>query len=119
MDLKINGDRPRETLVESIFSAARNDQPWAIKIVNELTDYLALMIANVAAVLDPELIILGGILAPAIDLLIWPLVDRVKGIVHAVPEIVGSELHHRAVVLGAVNMILTTTTEQTVVQRRP
>ncbi|UCF98347.1 MAG: ROK family transcriptional regulator [Spirochaetaceae bacterium] len=119
VDLDIKNNRPRETLVESIFNAARKNQPWAKKIVDELTDYLGLMIANVVSLLDPELIILGGILAPASDLLVEPLADRVKGIVRSVPTIVGSKLHHRAVVLGAVNIILTTTTEQTVVQRLP
>ncbi len=117
--LEPDGSGPRESIVESIFAAARKEEPWATKIIGELTDYLGLMIANVVAVLDPELIILGGILAPASDLLIQPLVDRVKGIVRAVPAIVGSKLYHRAVVLGAVIMILNTTTQHTVIQRRP
>jgi predicted NBD/HSP70 family sugar kinase len=119
IDLNIKSTRPRETLVGTIFNAARENQAWAIKIVNELTDYLGLMIANVAALLNPEMIILGGILAAASDLLIEPIENRIRGIMPATPTIVGSKLHHRAVVLGAVDMILTTTTEQTIVQRLP
>lgn len=119
IDLDIKNNHPRENLVEIIFSAAREDKQWAKKIIEELTDYLGLMVANVSAILDPELIILGGILASACDLLVEPLNNRIEGIVRAKPAIVGSKLHHRAVVLGAVNIILTTTTEQTIVQRLP
>ena len=119
LNLESNSGGPRESIVESIFNAARRTEPWAVKIIGELTDYLGLMITNVVALLDPELIILGGILAQASDLLIPPIIERIKGIVRAVPSIVGSKLHHRAVVLGAVIMILNTTTHHTVVQRRP
>ncbi len=62
--------RSSETRIERIFSAAREgDQPTRL-MLKEQGHYLGLALANLVNVLNPELIILGGIFAQAEDLLL-------------------------------------------------
>src|SRR6185436_3456184 len=45
---------------EDVFAAAAEGAAWASAIIEETIDYLAVSIANIQALLDPERIILGG-----------------------------------------------------------
>jgi len=85
-----------------VFQAARDNEEWAVQIISESIDYLSLAIANVSVCFDPELIILGGGVSKACDLLIEPIKDRIKGVIPWVPHIECSNLKEKAVLLGAV-----------------
>ena len=55
-------------------TAARAGDAAALAVLRETADYLALGIANLIAVFDPEMVVLGGGLMQAGDLLI----DRIR-----------------------------------------
>jgi glucokinase-like ROK family protein len=111
---------PSEELdAEFVFAAARAGHAWAQQVVDETVDYLSLAIANVSALLNPELVILGGGVARSADLLIEPILQRLEGVVPFVPRLVASPLGRRAAVLGAIALVLDTTTEHLVVKRLP
>ena len=55
------------------------------QIENETVDYLAEAIANVACILNPEMIILGGGLTQSDDLLLQPIRERVRRVVPFLP----------------------------------
>jgi len=86
---------------EDVFAAAAEGAGWATAIIEETIDYLAVAIANVQAVLDPERIILGGGMASAADRIIPGIEKRLEPLLPMVPLIVRSELGYRAGVLGA------------------
>jgi predicted NBD/HSP70 family sugar kinase len=88
-------------------------------VISETVDYLSLAIASISALLDPEIIILGGGVARSADLLIEPILERMKGSVPFVPRLVASPLGRRAAAMGAIMLVLNATTEYFVVKRLP
>ena len=110
---------PEELNAEDVFAAARSGEPWAQQVVSETVDYLSLAIANISATLDPEVIILGGGVARSADLLIEPILQRIEGTVPFTPRLVASPLERRAVVMGAIMLVLNITTEYFAIKRLP
>jgi predicted NBD/HSP70 family sugar kinase len=96
---------------ENVFEAAREQQPWALRTVDEAVNNLALGVAAYACLLDPDMIILSGGVSRASDLLIGPILDRIDGVVPFIPKLVVSSLGNRAAVLGAIPMVLHQTME--------
>ena len=56
-----------------VYQAITERDPGAIRLLNELGDYLGQTIASFAAVLDPSLVVIGGGVSAAGDLLIEPI----------------------------------------------
>lgn len=102
---------------EEVFAAAREGEPWAQAVVAETVNYLALAIANISAMFDPELIILGGGVARSAGMLIEPIRERLQGVVPFVPALVPSQLGLQAAAMGAIMLVLNGTTENLVVKR--
>ncbi len=101
---------------EDVFKAARLDQPWALQVVAETVDYLAFAVAVISAVLDPQVIVLGGGVARSADMLIEPILSRLEGVIPTRPNLVPSSLGFRAAVLGAIMLVLDTTTDHVTVK---
>jgi glucokinase len=59
---------------ESVVAAARAGNPGALNALNETSDYLALGIAGLIAMFDPEMVVFGGGLMQASDLML----DRIR-----------------------------------------
>jgi len=94
-----------------VFKAARLGESWALQVVAETVDYLAFAVAVISAVLDPQVIVLGGGVSRSADMLIDPILSRLEGVVPARPNLVPSSLGSRAAVLGAIMLVLDTTTD--------
>jgi len=89
-----------------VFEAARNGEKWALEITSQTSEYLGLAITNIAACFDPEVIIIGGGISNAFDLLIEPIKERIAGVIPNVPRIICSQLKEKAVLLGSVVSIV-------------
>jgi glucokinase-like ROK family protein len=85
-----------------VFEKARQGEKWATKVLNETLDYLCLAIANISALLNPELIILGGGVSESADLLIEPIMCQLNRVIPNVPRIETSKLKHNAACLGGI-----------------
>ena len=59
--------------LDMILKAARDNDGVSISVIRDTVKYLAMAVSNVAAVVDPELIVLGGILESSGDLLLEPI----------------------------------------------
>jgi len=66
------GDLNAITL-EMILEAARENDGVSISVIRDTVKYLAMAVSNIAAVIDPEVILLGGILQSSSDLLLEPI----------------------------------------------
>jgi glucokinase len=66
------GDFNAVTL-DMILKGARDNDGVSISVIRDTVKYLAMAVSNVAAVVDPELIVLGGILESSGDLLLEPI----------------------------------------------
>ncbi len=96
---------------ERVFDLARSGEGWAQSIVDETVDYLALVIAAISVVLDPEVIVLGGGVSRSADILVEPILNRLQGCLPAPVRLVVSNLGYRAAVMGAIMLVLDTSFE--------
>jgi glucokinase len=58
---------------ESVVEAARQGDPLALEVMHEVACYLGMGVANVVSLLNPQLVVLGGGLLQAADLILEPL----------------------------------------------
>jgi len=59
--------------VDHLLDAARGGDGVSISVVRDTAKYLGMAAANLVVVVDPEMLVLGGIMASAADLLLEPL----------------------------------------------
>jgi predicted NBD/HSP70 family sugar kinase len=86
-----------------VFDAARTGDETALQVVAIEADHVAHALASVVAVLDPELVVLGGGIGGHVgDVLARPVRERLRDLVPLKPpRIEVSALGDEAVVLGA------------------
>jgi glucokinase len=58
--------------VEHVFQGARSGDGVCVSVIKDTAKYLGMAAANLAAILDPQAIVLGGAIAPWADLLLEP-----------------------------------------------
>jgi predicted NBD/HSP70 family sugar kinase len=68
----VKGDLTAIT-VDLILGAARDRDGVSISVIRDTAKYLGMAAANLVAMADPEVLVLGGIMASAADLLLEPL----------------------------------------------
>lgn len=102
---------------EEVFQAARNGEQWAIQILDETVDVLAQAIASITLIVDPHVILLGGGVSRSADLLLEPILARLRGSIPITPRLAASRLGYRAAVLGGVARILRSSASYSAVQR--
>jgi predicted NBD/HSP70 family sugar kinase len=95
------GMRPPLT-AERVFVAARRGDPTARRVVDAEARWIALGLASIAPVLDPEVVILGGGIGRSGDLLLEPIERALQTVSPFRPRLVGSALGEDAVLHGAV-----------------
>lgn len=91
---------------ESIFTAARRGNRTATRVVEAEAALLALAVATVTPVLDPEIVILGGGIGSNGDLLLEPMERELRQLMPFRPRLAVSTLGDDAVLLGAVAIAL-------------
>ena len=87
-----------------VFRLAREGDELAQRAVQTEADRLAYTVASVAAVIDPELIVLGGGMGTAADLLLEPIDRALHAFTPLVPKVVQGELGEDAVLAGAISV---------------
>jgi predicted NBD/HSP70 family sugar kinase len=100
---------PGAVTPKDVFDAARAGDRAARQAVDREIDHLSWALAGITAVLDPELVVLGGgVGSHAGDLLTGPILDRLRHlVVLQPPRIEISTLGGDAVLLGALAVGLT------------
>jgi glucokinase len=114
---QLPADQLEELTAEDVFNAARKGETWACQIIDETVDYLSMALINIATIVDPELIILGGGVANSADMLIPPILKKIEGVIQHLPRLEASTLGPRAAVMGAITMTLHSTKDYYVVHR--
>ena len=93
---------PGDQGVAGIYAAARAGDPTALEAVGQQSEMLAMLLASVSAVLDPELVVLGGGVGRNLDLLGEGLTDRLAALTPLRVRLAVSSLGRDATVRGAV-----------------
>lgn len=91
---------------KKVFAAARRGDGRAAQVVSTVAQGIALAIAAVAPIVDPELVILGGGIGRNGDLLLAPVGRELRAVSPFLPRIEVSTLGDDATVDGAVAMAL-------------
>ncbi|MFC4245296.1 ROK family protein [Gryllotalpicola reticulitermitis] len=91
-----------ELTAAEIYAAARAGDEAAVRAVGRQSDMLATLIASISAVLDPELVVLGGRVGRNLDLLGDGLSDRLAALTPLRTRLAVSSLGRDAAVRGAV-----------------
>jgi glucokinase len=104
--VELAGGDPEAVRAEHVTRAAAEGDPGALEVLGELARWLALGIANLVAVLDPEVVVLGGGLAQAGERLLAPtraqLAAMLEGAASRPPvPLVLAALEERAGAVGA------------------
>jgi predicted NBD/HSP70 family sugar kinase len=97
---------------KAIFAAARRGDRDSRRVVEAEAVRIALAIAAVAPVLDPQLVILGGGIARNGDLLLEPIERELRSLSPFRPRIAVSQLGDEAVLRGAVATALAAAPDQ-------
>ncbi|MET9883728.1 ROK family transcriptional regulator [Streptomyces sp. NPDC006430] len=87
---------------KDVFDAARAGDPAAARAVELEGERLAHTVAAVSAVLDPDLVVLGGGVGHSADLLLRTVRQTLRTLTPLRPKVVPSGLGEDAVLLGAV-----------------
>jgi glucokinase len=114
---KFSPEEIERLLAEDVFEAARQGQDWALEVVAETVDYLAVAVGNLTVSFDPEVIVIGGGVSRSADLLIKPILERIEGTIPTPPKLVASQLGRRAAAMGAITNVLHNTTESYIVRK--
>jgi predicted NBD/HSP70 family sugar kinase len=109
--------RKDATSAKRVFSAARAGDELALAAVETEANRLALVVGTVAAIVDPEFVLLGGGIGSNIDLLRPPLERRLAELTPLAPPVAEGELGQDAIVLGAVASALDTARDLVFEQR--
>jgi predicted NBD/HSP70 family sugar kinase len=99
---------PSSLSVKQIFDAAEQGNTQALAVIEQEGYHLAQAIATVTAVLDPELVVIGGGIGQRIELLRAPLERRLQQLTPLRPRIVATKLGADSVLLGAIATALET-----------
>jgi predicted NBD/HSP70 family sugar kinase len=95
-----------EVQAEPVFAAARDGDPAAQAVVDAVAARVARVVAVLATLFDPELLVVGGAVAGAGDVVLDPLARHARALCERPPRLVASALGERAVVTGAVRLAL-------------
>jgi predicted NBD/HSP70 family sugar kinase len=107
----------KNLLAEDVFESAQRGEKWASSILGDTIDYLAIAIANLTILFDPELIVLGGGVTSYAHMLVKPILNRIEGVIPTPPKLVASNLGLRATVMGAIITVLHNTSNFYVVHK--
>lgn len=84
-----------------VFARAREGESQYRGVVDAVADDIALAVANISVVLNPEVIVFGGGMAGSGDLLIPRIEERLAGRIPHVPELCATSLGSHGVLVGA------------------
>lgn len=107
----------RNLLPEDVFEAARNKEAWALEILDNVTDHLAIAVANMAVSFDPELIVLGGGMTKSADQMVPLILKKITHMIPTPPNLVVSQLGLQATVMGVITNILHNTSDCYIVRK--
>ncbi|MFJ9444330.1 ROK family protein [Kitasatospora sp. NPDC101235] len=98
----------RQLTAKQVFERARAGEAAAVRAVEWEAERLAYAVAVLSAVLDPDLVVLGGGIGSSADLLLEPLEQALHRLAPMRPTLAPSLLGEEAVLLGAVSTALET-----------
>ena len=89
-----------------VFDEARAGHPAAVAAVRQEGERIAHVVATISAVLDPDVVVIGGGVGHSADLMLDPVREVLRRTTPLRPTVAASELGDDAVLLGALTTAL-------------
>jgi predicted NBD/HSP70 family sugar kinase len=102
---------------KDVFDAARHGDSKALQAIDVEAERIALLVATISALVDPEFVVLGGGIGRSADLLRPRIEARLRELTPLETRIEESELGADAIVLGAIATALETARELVFAER--
>lgn len=103
---RLAGGRPEQVTAAHVFAAAQEGDEAAAGIVRAVAERIARTVALVSALLDPEVVVVGGDVAGLGDDLLELISVRLRELTRSEPRLAMSALGAEVVVTGAVRTAL-------------
>lgn len=103
---KLSGGTPDAITAEMVFAAAKDGDAVAHDILDRLSTRMARVIASVAVLLNPELVVIGGAVAEAAGVLLPGITAQLPSFTTSPPRVAVSSLGDAIVSIGAVRRAL-------------
>ncbi|MEA5453551.1 ROK family transcriptional regulator [Sinomonas sp. JGH33] len=97
---------PSDVTAEAVFAAADDGDPAAVRVLARLAGRMARVVAVLSTLLNPELVVLGGAVAPATARLLPQIRAELPLLTNTPARVEVSSLGGEAVALGAVRRAL-------------
>jgi predicted NBD/HSP70 family sugar kinase len=104
---------------EAVLAAAQAGDPVAVDIADRMADRLARVVATLASLANPEVVVLGGSITPELGPVLDGLGDRLTALTPVPPRVVPSTHGGDIVLVGAVRAALDHVVERAVGLRLP
>jgi predicted NBD/HSP70 family sugar kinase len=101
---RIVAEKPEALSLQEVLKAAAEGDALASRLIDDLADYLAIAVVNIASLIDPEVIVIGGYIGTAGESLLQRIRRRAERAVRAMPQLRLSALGDDAVLLGAITL---------------
>ncbi len=111
--LSLAGGDPEAVTAQIVFDAAATGDAAALEVATSILARLGREVANIASILDPDLILLGGGIANAGETVLTPIRDAVTRFTPRPPVVQVSDLGGDGTVLGAIRRALDIADEAT------
>jgi glucokinase len=95
--LELTGEQARP---DRVFAAAESGAAWAREVVHRTVDLWCVALSAVQAILDPEVVVVSGGVAPVVERAKRRIEERLSRLMRFPPRIVCSTLGYQAAVLG-------------------
>lgn len=113
LESRIDAAAGGTTLVDVLDAAARGGPAELVEVADEVFDYVALALAALSVVLDPEVIVLGGHLTRQPPVVVEELRRRLVGRIASPPRILVSALGADAALVGVAHLAIERAREST------
>ncbi|CAN5151578.1 ROK family transcriptional regulator [soil metagenome] len=94
----------RGVTAEYVFTLAKSGDPAAVAMADEILDMVAIAVAAMVVILDPELVVVGSSFVGSAETVIPGIQQRLSGRITRVPRIVAAAHRKDAVLLGAAEL---------------
>jgi len=102
----LSSSDPETVTAEMVFDAAHRDDPAAVAILERLGDRFARIVATLASLLNPEIVVIAGAVAQASQLIVATIQEQLPRYTVVPPTILASDLGSEIVSIGAVRTAL-------------
>ena len=111
--LSLAGGDPEAVTAQIVFDAAATGDAAALDVATSILERLGREVANIASILNPDLILLGGGIAKAGDMVLRPIREAVARFAPRPPPVHLSDLGGDGAVLGAIRRAMDIADEAT------